>query len=160
MGYVQANLHNRVGIPTSANVDDTIAQRIMLPTNIGTPMGTSDGASDVNELSIQLTTPGKKDPYFMYMSHWDQMHKSGRVIEIGAMAVVNQPIPCTVSQVVLDQEGSRREMIMKKLEDVEKHLKQEMGNHNEGLKGCEMIREVFARKHEPKNAGVEEATQR
>jgi len=158
--YAHANLHSRVGIPTSTSVDATTIHRIMLLTNIGTPMEADDGRADVNRLSIQLNATGKTDPYFARMSHSDQENNSRKVIEVGAMAVINQPIPYQIPQFDGDDKGSRREKIMKKLEEVEKHLKQEMGDRDESLKGCEMIREAFAKKDTTHNACKEEATER
>lgn len=86
---------------------------------------------------IQLTGPG-----FKYMSHEEQLSKSLRIIEVGAMGVVNKGAGQHVSGTNRDVQTT--DDVLKMVNDVETHLKQNQGDASKGLKGCEMIREALS----------------
>jgi hypothetical protein len=84
------------------------------------------------------------DPYLMHMTDPSQLQHSRRIIEIGAMAVQNH----TKIDPSLDKNDGLtvHGRIMRKLEDVERHLKQDEVNNEDALKGCAMIRKALQRK--------------
>ncbi|KAF2251200.1 hypothetical protein BU26DRAFT_563140 [Trematosphaeria pertusa] len=128
----------------------------IVSTYIGMPMTSEASFMDTEGLSVQLTSTN--DSSFRHMSHHDQVSQSRRVIEIGAMAVVNAArvdpslarkrsrLPgLDIEEPGRDAEQGRRE-ILKKLEELEHHLKHELYDCDEALKACGMIREALASK--------------
>jgi hypothetical protein len=163
--YGHANSRTTVGtpMPTSAPVDASTVQRLVVPTNIGTPMGNHerghrDADTDLVRGRIQLAPHTESDhPRFRYMDPQEQMRKSWRVIEVGAMAVVNK----TVSHKPegggeKEEKGSKTDRMLEKLEEVEKHLKLDPGGREAALKGCAMIRGALEWKDIARKYGVEE----
>jgi hypothetical protein len=96
------------------------------------------------------------------MDPQEQMRKSWRIIEVGAMAVVNRPAshkPEVGGE--KEEKGSKANIMLEKLDEVEKHLKLDPGGGEEALKGCAMIRGLLKRKNTRWNdGGLEEVTKR
>ena len=82
------------------------------------------------------------DTDFKYMSHEMQMHESPRVIEVGAMAFIQN----TSCMNRCNGGNVSRGMLLRKLDEMEGHLKTELGEDGNGIKGCEMIREALMNK--------------
>lgn len=142
----------------------------MLPTPIGTPLSAIDtdasGYSiDVDGLSghhvhheamamNSVGVPGQcnysNDPILRYMNEPEQLAKSMKIIEIGAMAVHDK----IKLDPRLEQETGKsiHECILEKLEDVEKYLKEGGEDCEQVLKSCTTIREALARKIEDEEA--------
>jgi hypothetical protein len=91
---------------------------------------------DFNGLPVHHDYPN--DPFVVPMADPTQLANSRRIIQIGAMAV--RRLSKLDPQLEADAGLSEHERIMKKLEDVERHLKLKDGNQDDALKGCAMIR--------------------
>lgn len=104
-------------------------------------VSTSEVTAD-NGMRIQLTRPR-----FMHISPDNQISVSARVIEIGAMAVVNKAKSGGLQSTEGAGSGWETEHDLLDIVDhVEAHLKQELGEGADGVKGCEMIREALTSK--------------
>ncbi|KAF2709929.1 hypothetical protein K504DRAFT_532960 [Pleomassaria siparia CBS 279.74] len=113
----------------------TSTERIV--TSIGTPM------------QMHVTLTGTNEPRFRHMSYEQQMAESPRILEIGAMAVVGPPRRRKKNTAGDgEEENDNRGTLLMKLDEMESHLKQELGHCEKGLKGCEMIREALVKKKE------------
>jgi hypothetical protein len=80
---------------------------------------------------------------FTHMTRPDQLDRSRRVIELGAMAVRGPLDPR------LEESGKGPlECVLKKLGEVEQYLQKEEqgGNHNAAIQGCVAIREALTNK--------------
>jgi hypothetical protein len=165
--HMRVPANGGVDMPTSAPMDNSIIQRVILSTNIETPLSES-GHHDVGDwrgLDVQMTDSGPKDSYFMYMSREEQMKTSHRIIQVGAMAVLNRPKespPRTISQPLPQQApihaGSQRENLLRKVEQAESGLKQDLGDgHEDCVRACSLTHESWTRHSE---AGVGEGKQR
>jgi hypothetical protein len=86
------------------------------------------------------------DPVVFPMADPTQLANSRRIIQIGAMAV--RRLSKLDTQLEADAGIDEHERIMKKLEDVERHLKLEDGNQHDALKGCAMIRAALKTRKE------------
>lgn len=120
-----------------------------------TPLSSGYMRVDAGCLADELSR--SSDPIFKHMPLQYQLDHSSKVIEIGAMAVLSQteespqhrqcrsraPSP----EIELDEEKhhDKRNAMMKKLNEVEQHLKKEFGDCEQGLRGCEMVREALSR---------------
>jgi hypothetical protein len=121
---------------------------------IGTPIGTPfERPHDARGGSRKRTRPFYSDhdpqyqvpdPYLCRMTDPTQLRHSRRIIEIGAMAVRNHTK--IDPKLETDDSLSPHERIVKKLEDVERHLKQDEADNQDALKGCAMIREALNRR--------------
>lgn len=119
----------------------------MLPTPIDMPSPFGDTLVRRQGTPIQLTG---EDVEFKHMSYRNQLEGSRRVIEVGAMAVFNAP-----KHMLIDTDSDyvggkihESERILKKLYEVEQHLKCEIEDEAcaAGLKGCEVIRKALLAK--------------
>lgn len=73
-----------------------------------------------------------------------QLRHSRRIIEIGAMGVRNHK---KIDPKLDNNDGLYpHKRIMKKLDDVERHLKQDEADNQDALNGCAMIREALHRR--------------
>jgi hypothetical protein len=147
-------------MPTSAPVDARTVQRIVVPTNIGTPMGDyerrhRDAEAQSVHTFIQLGPHTDSDhPQFRYMDPQEQMRKSWRVIEVGAMGVVSKQISHnTEGGGEKEEKGRKMDRMLEKLEEVEKHLKLDPGGREEALQGCAMIRGALEWEEEARKDG-------
>lgn len=86
------------------------------------------------------------DPVVVPMADPTQLANSRRIIQIGAMAV--RRLSKLDPQLEANAGFTEHDRIMKKLEDVERHLKLEDGNQDDALKGCAMIRAALKKKME------------
>jgi hypothetical protein len=112
------------------------------PTPIGTPIGTPlDDNAHVRKRARTPYPRDYEDPVVRHMTDPGQLAQSRHVIEIGAMAVRNHD----KIDPRLEDGGmlSVRERVMKKMEDVERYLRQDEVGNQEALRGCEMIREAL-----------------
>jgi hypothetical protein len=121
----------------------------MLPTPIGTPLnqmmevqdlryGYQDNGANNNRLPMV-----PEEPVFCHMTRPDELARSRQIIQIGAMVVKNRSrLDPRLGQTGTDS----RERILKKLADIEEHLKETKGD--EALGGCRMIREALGKKTE------------
>ncbi|KAF9692877.1 hypothetical protein EKO04_009169 [Ascochyta lentis] len=112
----------------------------MVPTSIGTPLSPISPRHHHPAAGQQMPLQHEhlgQEVLFRPMTRPDQMQRSRRVIEIGAMAV-SAPIDPTL------QNNART--ILKKLEEVEQYLKRECSDCEDALKGCTMIKEALTRK--------------
>ncbi|UPX17446.1 uncharacterized protein EKO05_0007799 [Ascochyta rabiei] len=127
--------------------DNTLASRSwnsnlvggMVPTSIGTPLYPISPRHRRPALDQRMPLQHEdleREVVFRSMTRPDQMERSRRIIEIGAM-VAGVPLDPTL------QNNART--ILKKLEEVEQYLKQEIDDCEAALKGCIMIREVLTR---------------
>ncbi|KAF1969084.1 hypothetical protein BU23DRAFT_601770 [Bimuria novae-zelandiae CBS 107.79] len=133
-----------------------------MPVSIGTPIQPDDRFVPTAG-NIQLT-----GPRMVHMSHVEQLRTSRRIIEVGAMAVVNKALVKkngeAIDPLLLDDDtrmrqksnapspevvvgGSEpRERMLKDLDHMKLLLKDATGKEaDEALKGCEMIREALAK---------------
>ncbi|KAF2470061.1 uncharacterized protein BDR25DRAFT_343291 [Lindgomyces ingoldianus] len=123
---------------------------------------------------IQIAAYGRgsaqqQQPSFRHMSPEDQARESGRIIEIGAMGVLRSHsrqretvsenwrdlsrVSGDRSDVVdlggglVNEKGARDQKvwILKLVDEVEHHLRQEGGYRISGLEGCDMIREALGK---------------
>ena len=119
----------------------------MLPTPIGTPLnemmevedlrcGHQDNGTD----GIGLATV-PEGPVFQHMTRPDELARSRQIIQIGAVAVKSRS---TLDPRLMQTGMNDRELILKKLADIEAHLKKTKGE--EVLRGCRMIREALGKK--------------
>lgn len=122
-------------------------------------------------MSMQITRPGhchghdhsrgsrSGDPQFRHMSYEAQLAESPRIIEIGAMAVMKS-ISASQKFGGSEEEGENGKdhhgMLLRKLDEMEDCLKQELRYCEKGLKGCEMIREALVEKKEGEGEDEEE----
>ncbi|KAH7092171.1 hypothetical protein FB567DRAFT_232707 [Paraphoma chrysanthemicola] len=112
----------------------------LLPTIIGKPLDAESNSEDAQE---------QDDIVVRYMTDATQLAQSRRVIEIGAMAVRRHDVDTGSIDPRLSDEGlSVRERVVRKLAEVERHLKadSEGGRNEDALRGCEMIREALKRR--------------
>lgn len=112
----------------------------MIPTYIGRPLSPVSPRyhrpATVQRRSIHYEHSGQ-DVTFRQMTTLDQMERSRRIIEIGAMTV-NPPL-----QPILQNNNSS---ILNKLEEVEQYLKRRGEDFEDELKGCIVIRQALTRK--------------
>jgi hypothetical protein len=122
-------------------------------TTIGTPM-----REDSEMMGMQRSMYGHgdvrmdmqyNDPIMTHMTNPTQLAHSRRVIEIGAMAV-RQHVP------PIDPRLDTHESMLKKLEDVERHLKLHDVDNVEALRGCEMVREALGKRMKVLDSPIEE----
>jgi hypothetical protein len=106
---------------------------------IETPIGTK----------FYMTLTGNDDARFRHMSYEEQINQSPRIIEIGAMAVINTPRSTPVhSRCTSRSCGEKDTTLLEKLDDMERKMREEMGECEKGKRGCEIIREALAEKKE------------
>ncbi|KAF7674625.1 hypothetical protein GT037_007385 [Alternaria burnsii] len=123
----------------------------LLPTPIGTPL---NELADVEELNYRtgttIHTIHSEGPVFRHMRRPDEMSRSRRIIEIGALVVSNrskldprlEPLSPTAN----------RARILEKLGDVEQHLRNKEGK--EALPACMTIRVALSRSMNAKDVDV------
>ena len=126
----------------------------MLPTPIGTPLNEVIGAEDTNCNTLHPEHSGSAtalniplfpvDPILRQMSHPVELARSQQIIEIGALAVTSHPK--VDPRLQPDDEISDREYVLKKLVDIEEHVKKAGGI--EALRSCNTIRKVLTGKTE------------
>ena len=119
----------------------------MLPTPIGAPLNEMMEVEDLrygyqhNSANNNRLSMVPEGPTFRHMTHPDELAKSRQIIQIGAMVVKNRSrLDPRLEQTGMDT----RECILKKLADIEEHLKETKGD--EALRGCRMIREALGKK--------------
>ncbi|KNG45446.1 hypothetical protein TW65_07696 [Stemphylium lycopersici] len=123
----------------------------MLPTPIGTPLNevlSMETDPDTSHKHQDYSTgiqalrgfPPSEGPVFRHMLRPEELSKSRQIIEIGALAVTNR----TKIDPKLGPHShtTNHERILKKLNDIEEHLKN--SERTEGLRGCGIIREALA----------------
>lgn len=99
------------------------------------------------------SSPKFADPLVRNMTDPAQLAQSRRIIEIGAMAVRNHS---KIDPALKAYDNmSPLERIMKKLEDVERYLKQYEIKNAEALKGCAMIRGALKQRARSIDAATE-----
>lgn len=112
----------------------------MIPTPIGTPMSPvgpryyRPAAGQQTPMHYELPS---QDVIFRQMGRPDQMERSRKIIEIGAIAV-----RAPLDPMLQDKDST----ILKKLEEVEQYLKHEGGDCQNALEGCVAIREALLQK--------------
>lgn len=120
-----------------------------LPTSIGTPMSPDvphcHCPSAGQQVAIHYEYPSQ-GVLFRQMARPDQMERSRRIIEVGAMSV-RAPLDPTLQ---IDTET-----ILEKLAEVEQYLKCGGDDHRDALEGCAAIREVLMRRLREDKFGVE-----
>jgi hypothetical protein len=119
---------------------------IPIETSIGTP--------------FHMTLTGKNDAIFRHMSHEEQRSESPRILEIGAMAMINTPMSTPMHSRCTSRSCSDKGMTLgERVDDLERRITEEMGECEKGKRGCKMIREALAeRKEERKERVSGEAT--
>jgi hypothetical protein len=128
-------------------------------TTIGTPMceesemeGMGRSMYGRGEAMVGMQYERHEDPIMTRMTDPTQLAHSRRVIQIGAMAVRNHiPLPLAI-----DPRFNSHESMLKKLEDVERHLKVQDADNEEALRGCEMIREALGKRVNVLDSPIEE----
>jgi hypothetical protein len=148
--HVRSTSHGR---PLKDNVSHTLHNSPLTSTCL-TPMGTPIG-TPLNE-DIQ---PGRKrartpytcelygeynDPFIRPLTNLAQLAHSRRIIEVGAMAVRKHN---SLDPMLNDEDAlSMHERVIKKLEEVERYLRQDEVGNKAALKGCETILEALMKK--------------
>ncbi|PSN65834.1 hypothetical protein BS50DRAFT_668355 [Corynespora cassiicola Philippines] len=117
---------------------------IAVPIPIGVPLGEVLSPPAQEQIHAPYHEEGKNRVVFRYMSG-DNRERGMRVIEIGAMAVLNT---YREREDVLDEDGtmSTTIRILKKLDELQEHLNHELEDSEMGDKGCDMIREALEKK--------------
>ncbi|ORY09975.1 hypothetical protein BCR34DRAFT_588928 [Clohesyomyces aquaticus] len=124
------------------------------PTSIGTPIqitgsGMERGQDGSGQWQSQPQEQYQQQQqyFFRHMSPADQMHESARVIEVGAMVVLNDRARRMANTKTLDPNLAvamdRKSRILEMVDQVEQHLRLQMGDvgtWNQGLEGCRLIR--------------------
>lgn len=106
------------------------------------------------EATVGMQYERHEVPVVTRMTDPTQLAHSRRVIQIGAMAVRNQaPLPLPI-----DPRLSSHESMLKKLDDVERHLKGQDVDNEEALRGCELIREALGKREKVLDSPIEEDT--
>ncbi|CBX98818.1 hypothetical protein LEMA_P080570.1 [Plenodomus lingam JN3] len=92
----------------------------------------------------------KKDgaPVFKRLMRPEDLAKSRHIIQIGAMATKTAPVHLDPNLQGISPSASHHDRILKKLDDIEHHLRLENGGNADALRGCTMIREALAKKME------------
>ncbi|KAF2278664.1 uncharacterized protein EI97DRAFT_440201 [Westerdykella ornata] len=125
-------------------------------TCIGTPLNLEDDALDEDTSAVRVDAGAEIErdtrvqltgPRMRHMSHAEQLRTSAKVIEIGAMAVLNAASGGKGGQqgmVGEEAEVQSNDEVLRLVDKMESHLKlQDVGDRDKGLRGCEMIREAL-----------------
>ena len=132
---VEPNTKGRSKAPTSGGPS------IPIETSIGTP--------------FHMTLTGNNDARFRHMSHEKQRNESPRILEIGAMAVINTSRSTPMYSRCTSRSCSDKGMTLgEKVDEMERRIKEEMGECEKGKRGCEMIREALAERKEERKETV------
>lgn len=124
-----------------------------MSTPIGTPLDmlkeTTNSAKNSNDTRYESTRgpPNRRnDIVFEHMTHPHDLARSRQIIQIGAMAVVQRSKidPRHVAQD--DNEGTEKERILKKLQDVQKHLQGKKSGDEDVLNACSVLRDALTQK--------------
>ncbi|OAG10123.1 uncharacterized protein CC84DRAFT_465977 [Paraphaeosphaeria sporulosa] len=144
--------------------------RTSIPVGIGMPLSSgSENHAVPTSGNLQLTGP----PKLVHMSHTEQRKTGQKIIEVGAMAVLNMASANTNGKVenidprlllmgykgragekigapspeAVEERDEPREKMLRELVKMEKMLKEGEGGEKDerGLKGCEVIREVLGK---------------
>jgi hypothetical protein len=113
----------------------------MLPTPIGTSLNEMMEVEDLrygyqdNRAGLSMSSEG---PVFRYMTRPDDLVRSRQIIQIGAMVVQHRS---RVDRRLEETDSNVQERLLKKLANIEKHLKETKGE--EALRGYRMIREAL-----------------
>jgi hypothetical protein len=127
-----------------------VGQQPAIGTPIGTPFERPHDARGGSRKRTRQIYPDYDpeyqvpDPYLCRMKDATKLRHSRRIIEIGAMAVRSHAE--IDPKLESDDSLSSHERIMKKLGDVERHLKQDEADNQDALKGCAMIRDALNRR--------------
>lgn len=139
------------GMKYHAHEDQMMAGMISMP--IGTPM--DEDMTSHSQASVSGThNPGEpmypqsralpqhNEPVLERMVHPADLARSKHIIQIGAMAVVNRARANVDPRILAEAPGTG---VLRKLDDVERHLSSKYGVCEEALRACTTIREALTK---------------
>ncbi|KAF2740187.1 hypothetical protein EJ04DRAFT_559210 [Polyplosphaeria fusca] len=156
-----AGYPNHLNPPKSVPIEDSYAQPHTSSMYHVPPQPLFQSAIPVDMARHRLNIkegPTSAAPMITHMSAKEKAMDSPKIIEIGAMAVIqsrqNTPFHSRESshEEALDsfEPQDPRTRVLKLVDEVERHIKQEFGFSAKGQAGCEMIREILAQEAERK----------